>query len=262
MANLKRKLTRIACCVLVVALVLCLVLRLWLGALIVKTVNAMGPVALGVPVSIESASVNIFSGKALLRGIEIGNPEGFDTPYLFRLDSILVDLDLSDCFHGTTHIRDIVVSGPHVWYHRKFTESNLSSFLAILKEKYPSSPEKEPREKPETAEKKSARPMVIDHLLVEKGTIGLKIGVQAEIPLLEIELKDIGRDGAMMPAQVGVLLAESIGKGIVSAVSGAGSLAVGGVKTVGGTLVEGVRSLFDDSETNEVEKASSVSGQD
>ena len=250
MSNRRKKAVRVLCYVLGGLCILLLVLHLCLGVIITKTVNAVGPSILGVPVSLESASVNLFSGKASLKGLEIGNPEGFDTPYLFHLDSIAIDICLSDCLHGTTHIQDIVVSGPRVWYHQKLTKSNLSSFLAILEEKHPSADEEEPEEK---TEGEAGNPVVIDHLLVENGTIGLKVGAQMEMPLLEIELKDIGRDGAMMPAQIVVLLAKSIGGSVLTAISNAGGWVTEGVTETGKDALEGVkkagegiRSLFTD----------------
>lgn len=102
---------------------------------------------------------------------------------------------------------------PRVWYHQKLTRSNVSVFLDILNEKYPPSVEGKPEEK--EPEEKVAKPVVIDYLLVEKGCVGVKIGAEMELPLPAIELKDIGKDGAMVPGQVAVLLARSVVKGVM-----------------------------------------------
>ena len=78
---------------------------------------------------------------------------------------------------------------------------------------------------------------MIDHLLVKEGTVGIKMGIGGEVPLLKIELNDIGKDGAMMPVQVVKLLVTSIVKGVLSAVANVGGAAVDAVGDAGKAAV-------------------------
>lgn len=218
-----------------VIIILIVSAKIWLGATIKSAVNNIGPKVLGVPVSVESVSVDIIGGKVRLKTLTIGNPEGFEsTPFLFQMGSLAVDISMKDLFKGQTHIYDIIIDGPKVWYHKKLTSSNVSTLLDILEEKYPQNDKKK-------KDKKAS--VVIDHLLVKEGTIGLKFGVGGEIPLLEIELKDIGKDGALMPVQVIKLLITSIFKGVLSAVTGIGGVAVDAVGGVGSAAISGVTSV-------------------
>jgi hypothetical protein len=213
--------------------------KFWLGATIKSAVNNLGPKVLGVPVEVESASVDIIGGKVRMGTLTIGNPEGFEsTPYLFKLDGLSIDLAVGDILRGNTHIYDITVDGPHVWYHKKLTSSNVSALLDILEEKYPSDDKKKEDKKDDSD--KEAKPVVIDHLLIKEGTVGIKMGIGGEVPLLEIELKDIGKDGAMMPVQIIKLLITSIVKGVLSAVANVGGAAIDAVGDVGGAAVDAV----------------------
>ena len=242
------KTCRILGIVLSVIIILVVSAKIWLGAAIKSAVNGLGPKVLGVPVEVASASVDLIGGKIRMGTLTIGNPEGFEsTPYLFQLDGLSIDLAVGDILRGNTHIYDITVDGPHVWYHQRIPSSNVSKLLDILEEKYPSDGAKKETKKDE----KEAKPVVIDHLLVKEGTVGIKMGIGGQVPLLEIELKDIGKDGAMMPVQVVKLLVTSIVKGVLSAVANVGGSAVGAVGDAGkaaagaiGSVAKGIGSLF------------------
>ncbi len=224
-----------------VLIVLIISAKFWLGATIKSAVNGLGPKVLGVPVEVESASVDIIGGKVRMGTLTIGNPEGFEsTPYLFKLDGLSIDLAVGDILRGNTHIYDITIDGPHVWYHQKIPSSNVSKLLDILEEKYPSDDKKKDEKKDDSD--KEAKPVVIDHLLVKEGTVGIRMGIGGEVPLLKIELNDIGKDGAMMPVQVVKLLVTSIVKGVLSAVANVGGAAVDAVGDAGKAAVGAVGS--------------------
>ena len=236
-----------------VLIVLLVSAKFWLGATIKSAVNGLGPKVLGVPVEVASASVDILGGKIRMGTLTIGNPEGFEsTPYLFKLDGLSIDLAVGDILRGNTHIYDITIDGPHVWYHQKIPSSNVSKLLDILEEKYPSDGKK--KDKKDDSDKE-AKPVVIDHLLVKEGTVGIRMGIGGEVPLLKIELNDIGKDGAMMPVQIVKLLVTSIVKGVLSAVANVGGAAVDAVGDAGkaavdagkaavGSIAKGIGSLF------------------
>ena len=130
--------------------------KIWLGATIKSAVNNLGPKVLYVPVEVESASVDIIGGKVRMGTLTIGNPEGFEsTPYLFKLDGLSIDLAVGDILRGNTHIYDITIDGPHVWYHQKIPSSNVSKLLDILEEKYPSDDKKKDEKKDDFVLKES-----------------------------------------------------------------------------------------------------------
>jgi hypothetical protein len=137
---------------------------------------------------------------------------------------------------GQTHVTLISVEGPHVWYERKLTESNIGKLQEILEAQQGATEEK-PAEK--TEKKKGS--VVIDRVVVRGGRIGVKLGVGGELPLPSIELKDIGKDDPD-----GVSLAEAVQRivtailrSVTGVIAGAGELAVDGVKALGTGALEG-----------------------
>jgi len=212
---------------------------LCLGPIVKGAVKAFGPAFLGVPVNVESVSISAFSGKAEIRGFEIGNPEGFDTPYLLHADTLAVDLSVRELLGGSCHIRDLRVIGPRVWYHRKLTTSNVATLLEGLDSKA-AEEEKKERETKKPDGKKESKPVVIDHFLFDEGVVGVKVGAGVEIPLAKVELNDIGKDGALMPAQLVRVVLGAVLDSVLHAVSAIGDLAKDAIGTIGGAAMDSV----------------------
>ncbi len=210
------------------------------GTIIKTSVNTLGPQVLGVPVSLEHASFYPLKGEIRMRNLVIGSPdeEKFGTNAIFRLGGLSVDLAMKDILAGDVHIRDITITGPEVWYQKTLTSSNIGRLLEILEEKYPPNDSKD-KDKPET-KKGESKPVVIDHFLFDEGYIGSNLFIGKKIPLLKIELTDIGKDGAFMPGQIVIILVKNILSSVVSLVANVGGAAVDAVGDVGGAAVDAV----------------------
>ena len=226
----------------VVLLVLVVVIGIVLarvGTIVKTSVNTLGPQVLGVPVSLEHASFHPLKGEIRMNDLVIGSPdaEKYGTNAIFRLGGLSVDIAMKELLSGNVHIRDITITGPEVWYQKTLTSSNIGRLLEILEEKYPSDGSKEKaKDKPET-KKGEGKPVVIDHFLFDEGYIGSNLFIGKKIPLLKIELNDIGKDGAFMPGQIVILLVKNILSSVVSLVTSVGGAAVDTVGDVGKAAV-------------------------
>lgn len=227
----------IAVLVVVAAVVLA---KYWLGHAIRGAVNGLGPQVMGVPVSVECVSVDIIGGEIRMGNLVIGSPdeEKYGTNAIFRLGGLSIDIAMGALLAGDIHIRDITVTGPEVWYQKTLTSSNIGRLLEILEEKYPKDDSSE--EKKDKVEKKDGKPVVIDHFLFDEGYIGSNLFIGKKIPLLKIELRDIGKDGAFMPGQIVILLVKNILSSVVSLVANVGGAAVDAVGDIGGAAVDAV----------------------
>ncbi len=233
---MKRK-WRILLTVGAVVVLLLVLLVASLGSVIRTAVNAAGPKMLGVPVSVEDIDVNPLRGVVRLKQLAIGNPEGFSTPHLFELEGLRVDLSMRELLRGKKRVTLVSVEGPHVWYERKLTESNIGKLLEILAAKQPPAEKKPEEEK----DKKEGAGVVIDRVVVKDGRIGLKFGVGGELPLPSIVLKDIGKDDpdGVSPVEAVQRIVTAILRSVTSVIADAGDLAVGGVKALGTGALEG-----------------------
>ncbi len=209
------------------------------GTIIKSSVNTLGPQVLGVPVSLEHASFYPLKGEIRMRNLVIGSPdeEKFGTNAIFRLGGLSVDIAMKELLSGDVHIRDVTITGPEVWYQKTLTSSNIGRLLEILEEKYPADDSKKEEKKDKPDEKKEGKPVVIDHFLFDEGYIGSNLFIGKKIPLLKIELTDIGKDGAFMPGQIVVILVKNILSSVVSLVTNVGGAAVDVVGDAGKAAV-------------------------
>ncbi len=258
----KRILRTLGIVVVVLVVILGIVLAR-VGTIIKSSVNTLGPQVLGVPVSLEHASFYPLKGEIRMRDLVIGSPdeEKYGTNAIFRLGGLSVDIAMKELLTGNVHIKDITITGPEVWYQKTLTSSNIGRLLEILEEKYPADDSKKKDKKDKPEDEKEGKPVVIDHFLFDEGYIGSNLFLGKKIPLLKIELNDLGKDGAAMPGQIAVLLVKNIlssvvslvtnvggaavdtvgdvGKAAAGAVGDAGKAAVGGAKKVFGSLFSG-----------------------
>lgn len=227
------------------------------GGTIIKTaVNTMGEPFLGVPVSVEDVSFYPLSGKVYLRNLIISNPEGYKSDYLFKMGELNVNLAMLDILRGNVRIEQIIVEAPHVIYDKKLTTSNVNDLLKILDEKYPQKDDDKKEE--ETPAKEKGSPVIIDELIVREGQVNINLVGSLPLPLAELSLTDVGKDGAMLPGQVVGFVFKQIIYSVLKAVGGVAGMAVDGVvdgaKAIGSgvkAIGSGISSLFSSDEKAE-----------
>ena len=102
------------------------------GSLIKTAVETYGPKYLGVDVRLGSADISLTEGTGELRGLVIGNPEGFDGPHTFSLGAIKLGLDPMGQSESLIRIRTIEVDAADLAMIAKGTDTNLQALMDNL----------------------------------------------------------------------------------------------------------------------------------
>ena len=100
-----KKLIKIIAGIFAVLAVLSVALEFSLDAIVPKAFNAAAPGVLGVPAALDAADLSLVRGQAALRGLHVGNPEGYKTAGLLDLGSVSVTLDNSTLLSDTIIIK-------------------------------------------------------------------------------------------------------------------------------------------------------------
>jgi hypothetical protein len=214
------------------------------GYMVKSTVNTVGPTAMGVDVHLEKAIFRMARGKMTLRGLFIGNPEGFNTKSLCEVDMISVRIDPRSLLTDTVIIESVYVQKPVFTYQKSLMKSNLSVLIKNL----------EGKEKQKEKKDKKGRKVIIRRLIVKDPMLKLSVkGIPAgaPIPLPDIEMTDIGKDkgGTSVVDVLGrvfgavLKLATKAALSPVKIVGATGSAAVGTVKGVGKGVVGAAKFL-------------------
>lgn len=184
-------------------------------------VETFGPQVTQTPVTLDHVSISVLSGKGTLKGLNVGNPEGFKSENIFALGQIDIEIDTSTVMSDKIVIDRIYIKQPEISYEKTLSSSNIKKLLANIEEfTGPSAPKEDA---PETGAQKQ---LVIKQLIIEDGTIYVgALGMGQTVPLPRIELNNIGEDNNQQSiAQVLDLVLTEVVKSIGPAIANAGDL--------------------------------------
>lgn len=174
-----------------------------LGPMIKKAVNEYGPGVTKTKVSLGNVDVSLFSGKAKLKELFLGNPEGFKSPYAMKVRSILVDIDEKSITGDTIIIERIEILSPDISYEKIKGGDN---FQAIMKNVQSSVGSEKQAPTNQEGKKGAGKKLLIRDFVVKGGKVNLTMpllaGKTINAPLPDIHLKDIGKKkGGASPAE-------------------------------------------------------------
>lgn len=233
------KAVRILLYVLVPIVVIVFAVTMMAGSIVRGGIESEGPAITGTDLTVDSVSVSVIGGSAGMRGLHIGNPEGFKAPHSIELGSIDISLDPMSLVSDEILIHKIEIVGPDIIYEIGKKGSNLDRLSKNIEAASGAA------EGEEEAAAAPAKLVIEDFRLVDaKVTVIQSVVGKAEqtITIPELHLTDIGRKGDGVVAAeaakqiMGALMAEvqkQVAKGKVQdLLDGAGD----GLGSVGGKL--------------------------
>lgn len=166
-------------------------------------------------VSLDKVSLDLTKGQAALHGLQIGNPSGYKTDYLLKLDQISMTLDTSTITKNPVVIKEIVIDKPSVIYELASGGSNVDALLKNVKS-YTGTESKQGSGGEE-------HKLIINDLIIKDGQVNLSAsalnGKTMTAPLPDIHMKDIGKDeGGATPGEVTEKIMAQIKSGATTAV--------------------------------------------
>ncbi len=231
-----------------VVLVLLVTLMLSLGNIIKTAVITAGPKLAGVPIQLQKVTVNPFSGLVHIKGLVIGNPQGFNTPSAMELGEFKIELAMGSLFTDTIVIKQILIEAPQITFEKSLKSSNLSTLQANLAPK-DAAPKTEAAPAPEK-KKAAAKKVIIEDFQLNGAKVHVSItalgGKKMTLPLPDIKMKDIGKNsGGANPAEVISEVFNSISKAVVDAVASSGAVVGDALKNVGGAATDAAKGATD-----------------
>ena len=228
--------------VLALVLVIGVLVLMNLGTGIKTVVETLGPEMTQAQVTLNSAKISLLSGDGRLKGLVIGNPEGFDTENAFSLGEIYFSLDQESLTTDIIVIETLKIVAPEVTMESGRGGSNLDRLQANITQYLGT-------DDSVASDGQTAKNIIIRDLVITEGQLhyGLLGSKTLDVPLPTIHLAHIGEDGQ------GVSMAQATAK-IVSAISKSATKAAlqsGSVEEIGDTLeaqikdkASGLKALF------------------
>lgn len=155
--------------------------------------------ALAVPTSLESADVGVFDGTFKMQGLQIDNPEGYKSPFFFRLENGGVEVSLDSLSSDVVTLPKLNLSDIDMHLDRADGKTNVSAILENLK-RFESDDTGDKPDSPD-APKEEGKKFIVNEVAITNVTTHvhlLPLGGELSTTKLivpEIILKDVGTAG-------------------------------------------------------------------
>lgn len=222
----------------------------FLGAIVKKGVETVGPQITKTEIKLDGARLSLLSGSGKLSGLLVGNPEGFKTPSAIKVGSVNIGVVPGSVFSEKVHVTQINVQAPEITFEGGLKGNNLSKLLDNVQAATGGSGGSD-KVTAASKDKSSAKKLQVDDFIVSGGKINLSVsagalgGAATTVPLPEIHLTNLGSgpDGITAADLTAKVLKELLQAAIPAAekaVVDLGKGATGAVKDAGKTATEGV----------------------
>lgn len=166
-----------------------LVITFTMDSIVRSNIEKIGSEMTGTRVTVDGASISLFSGEGAITGFRVGNPEGYSTEHAMIMNDFFIRLDVKSLLSDEIIIEEIIITGPSVYVEQKLTGNNLRTILNSINKAAP--------KKASPDEKTSDTELLIRHFLLQDGTVNLHTSIGGErsawVKMSTIELHDLGR---------------------------------------------------------------------
>ncbi len=219
-----------------------LALAVYLGPLVKKAVETLGPQVAGVPVRLASFSVSPFTGRLRLKGLVVGNPPGFKTPSALEVGEVRVSVRLGTLLSDRVVVKEILVKGASATYETGPGGSN----VAVISRRVDAVSGPGPSAAKGKAGGRARTLRILDFRFTGASvrlSARLLGGHAVTLEMPDIHLKDIGGEQGTTPAKAAAQIAAAVSSGVGKAVVSFGRPLSSAVDSAAKAL-SGLKKLF------------------
>jgi hypothetical protein len=230
-------LVKIIAVLVILVVVVALAIAFYLDTIAKGAIETGATYALGVRTTLDKADIGVFAGDFTMKGLDVANPEGFQSDHFLQLGEGYVDVSMGSLRQETVELPVLTLTTVNMTLEKKGGESNYKVILDNLK-RFESG---EGEDKEVAGKKFNIQEVVITDINVEVDLFGVGGELnQARVPIDEIRLTNVGTAGADTSEVTNVII-----KAIMAAVmANAADFPAELVNDLGGEL-EGLASLAD-----------------
>jgi uncharacterized protein involved in outer membrane biogenesis len=239
-----RKLFLSVVIILVVLIVVAvIVVGFFLGTIVKTGMETVGPKITQVSIKVDAVNLSLLTGSARVKGLVVGNREGYKTPQAISVDSAAVGVNPFSVLSDKIVVRSVRVEAAEITFEGGLGGNNLSKIMDNV-----------------NAIAKTGRKIEVDDFLITGAMVHVNLtgmsGKEMTLPLPDIHLTNLGKGNAGITATdltrrvLGAITAATV-KVVASATTaigkGAGNLGRDAGKAVGqdmNKITKGIGGLF------------------
>ena len=224
----------------IAALLLLLIVgaALWLqgnlDGLVQSAISKYGSAMTGATVKVSAVKLKAADGHGTLKGLLVGNPTGFKTPYAVKADTIELEVDVASLTKDVVLVKKIAVIAPDVIYEKGDALTNVDAIQKNIAQYLGPSTPSGPGKK-----------LIVQEFVIRgaKAQVSASFlnGQTVTVALPDIALRDLGKaKGGLTPGELGLEITNAVEKRLLSSVN-LGTLAksVGSVLDKAGSAIKG-----------------------
>ena len=127
--GMKKWLIRIVLAVLILLVVVVVALGLFLAKAVKKGIETVGPELTKVSIKLDSVGLSVLSGSGKVKGLEVGNPEGYTASAAMKLGSASVAVSPGSILSDKIVVKSIRIESPELYIEGSPTKNNLTKIL-------------------------------------------------------------------------------------------------------------------------------------
>ncbi len=196
---MKKWIIRILISLVILLIVALVAVRLFLDSAVKRGVETVGPMLAKVEIKLNSVSLSLLSGSGAIKGLIVGNPEGYKTPSAISVGDASLAVQAGSIFSDKVIIRSIHVRAPEITFESELnvTHNNLNKILANLQEATGGAAPAKSGEPAKPKEAKAGKKFEVDDFLISGGKIHVSLttlkGKSVTVPLPEVHLTNLGQ---------------------------------------------------------------------
>lgn len=253
---MKKILLKLAIVVVVLLIAAIVFAFLSLNRIVKKGVETVGSQVTKVSITLDSVDISVLSGQGTIKGMVIGNPEGYKTESAIRMGEATLQLAPKSLLSDKIVVNKINVVAPEITFEGSLKGSNLTKLLANVEEFTASLASQGSRKGGGGA----GRKLQVDDFRITGAKVNLSMtmlgGKKMSVPLPDIHLENLGAGPEGITAgelikQVLSVVVQSTTKEVTGALGKLGEGATEAVKDIGKgategakKATEGIKSLF------------------
>lgn len=227
----------------VLIVVAVIVVGFFLGTIVKTGMETVGPKITQVSIKVDAVNLSLLTGSARVKGLVVGNPEGYKTPQAISVDSAAVGVNPFSVLSDKIVVRSVRVEAAEITFEGGLGGNNLSKIMDNV-----------------NAIAKTGRKIEVDDFLITGAMVHVNLtgmsGKEMTLPLPDIHLTNLGQGNAGITATdltrrvLGAITAATI-KVVASATTdvgkGAGNLGRDAGKAAGqdmNKITKGIGGLF------------------
>ena len=201
-----KKLLKIVAVLALLGVIALVAIGFFLGPIVKKTVNTVGPKVTGTRVELDAAKVMPLTGGAELAGLFVGNPEGWTGDKAFYLGNVRVRMQPASLLGDALKVDEVFIDAPEFVYERRLLGgSNIDALLKQIETNMGGASTPAPSGEP-AAEEPAGAPMkfMVKSFVLQNAKMSLIAGGRTvSVPLPTLTLTDLGvAEGGITADQV------------------------------------------------------------